>query len=84
MGGLVQRSGRERVAVGFAKRKRAEADGREQGRRCPGPAKRTERRWDRPRCPEIGWNVSMNAAKRMGEGLCWLRRARGISNVAKV
>ena len=50
--------------MGFAKRGRAEADGREQGRRCPGPAKRTKDGYGRRRCTETGRNGSMGAAKR--------------------
>ena len=50
----MQRSGQERIVVGFAERGHAVTGGRNQGRRCPGPAKRTERRWDTPRCTETG------------------------------
>ena len=66
----VQRSGWERVAVGFARRGRAETDGREQGKRCPGPAKRTKDGYGRRRCSETSRNVPAGAAKRIRGGCC--------------
>ena len=51
----------------------AETDGREQGKRRTGSAKRTGRRWDTPRCTETGRNGPVGAAKRTGKACCGLR-----------
>ena len=50
--------------VRFAERGHAETDGREQGKRRTGSAKRTERRLDRLRCTETHRNGPADAAKR--------------------